>query len=804
MNGEGEGMSTAPVGTASSANATSAGDAREVYLVPLLLDTRGKLICVSAETLPVNIFRGWACGKGIDEWLPALEDRSAVLDALAATKYPVCLPVTLQTLDGRPVAINLQLTGTRIEDLPAAQAHDGQLQLTGARIENQNSQPQTRVLVRGLAAIPRDLPNPPPPAPSSAANAQTAALPGRSALAPVELTALPLVPDSTAKPYRASFLWLLLPFLSFIFLGLIIFVERMGMRYTVSGGTLNFLASAPAAVAPASQPAQCLILFDSQGPGELEPLRQLKYTFASMRVNCAEQDLRDDADLSLRSYRQVVMASPNMDLIGDQIEVLDNWVRSGGKLLFAIRPDPGVVFQGFYRKIGIRSLNGNLVNLSGIIGRPGFMPGLPEEAIGNEFLNHSSIPGDLDPQSAVYATSGDAYHLPLVWSFPYGQGKVVVLNSDQFLNRASAGVVASAFSLAGEPFAWPVVNSSVIFLEDFPGPLPLASHENLTRFYGRDIRSFFVNVWWPDMNALAQKYQLKYTGLMVESFSNNVKPPFLPEGESDTFQYLGASLLDSGGEIATQGFNKVPLCLEQELPPNAEAIAWPTSDDMQFGVAEGFRFVLSLFPQQPAVTLAPAEGILCGDALRWLPGTDQSMRVLSGKYLNGGAADVPEMDFAELPSGLISYPRISSGIGDSEYDRWIAANALTLLYVHSQSINANAPLGNDALAKAGWETMRESIDNSFLDMFGPVKGLRQLTAREGAMAVQRYDRLYLQQTADARGLHLKVTNLEDEAWLMLRSEKALAKIPDLIDLGHSLYLLRVSQPEITLSFEGSK
>lgn len=779
---------TEPVGKApAQVSGSTAGSTPAGAVLRFQLDPLATLVSISQDGNPPLNLKGWRTGASLTEWLENPAEREVLANAIHSPRLPVRLPVTLTRSRGDSARANLTLESLHLETRKAGGDRywvSGAVEIPAAFNNHANESPVSPIIVEGDQEEGNN----------------------RGRLINNNLGSdLPVNLRPNHKPYRASFWWLMLPLTVLLLLTLAVSVERMGLSYNVSSTQLNFIDKpAVAAVEPA--PAACLILYDSHGPGERQPLAELSYVLKSMKVNCDSQDVHHNPVLALRPYQQLIVAFPDINQIEPGMATLDNWIRSGGEVLFAIRPDPGIVFQSIYRRLGIQSRSGDLIRLNGFEAKPGFLFAVTNAPIGNEFLIHSSIPVVLDPAATVHATSGDEYKVPLVWSYKSGLGRVVVINSDQFLNRVSAGVNASAYSLLFDTFAWPVVNSAVVFLEDFPGPLPSGTNANIQKQYGRDIRSFFVNIWWPDMVALAQRHGLKYTGLMVESYSNNTQPPFLPEGDADVFQYLGASLLDGGGELATQGFNKVPLCLTQELPEISNEPSWPTSDDMQFGVDEGFRFVLSLFPQQPAVTLAPPAGVLCADANRWLPESVPSLRVLSGKYLPGTALNTPAMDFAELPTGLISFPRISSGYMTDDYERWANANALTLLYVSSHSVNANTVLGNSELANKGWESMRNQLENTFLTIDSEAEGLRQMTAREGAMATQRYSRLGVAQKADRNGLHLSLSNFEDEAWFIVRSAHLFgpAEGARLINLNDGLWLVQATQAEVTLPFEAAQ
>ena len=50
---------------------------------------------------------------------------------------------------------------------------------------------------------------------------------------------------------------------------------------------------------------------------------------------------------------------------------------------------------------------------------------------------------------------------------------------------------------------------------DFPSPVPSGDGTYIKRDYGLSIAEFYTKVWWPDLQKLAQKYGIRYTGRCV-------------------------------------------------------------------------------------------------------------------------------------------------------------------------------------------------------------------------------------------------------------------------------------------------
>ena len=77
-----------------------------------------------------------------------------------------------------------------------------------------------------------------------------------------------------------------------------------------------------------------------------------------------------------------------------------------------------------------------------------------------------------------------------------------------------------------------------------------------------DIADFYTQVWWNDVYNLGKEYGIRYTGLVIEQYSDQVEGPFERNSDTQRYEYFGNMLLDAGGEIGFHGYNHMPLCLE--------------------------------------------------------------------------------------------------------------------------------------------------------------------------------------------------------------------------------------------------
>lgn len=77
----------------------------------------------------------------------------------------------------------------------------------------------------------------------------------------------------------------------------------------------------------------------------------------------------------------------------------------------------------------------------------------------------------------------------MLWERNYGKGRFVV-NNHGMCEKVTRGLTAAAYSLLQDVFAYPVIISSVFFLDDFPSPVPMGNGEYIRKYFGRTFPAF--------------------------------------------------------------------------------------------------------------------------------------------------------------------------------------------------------------------------------------------------------------------------------------------------------------------------
>jgi hypothetical protein len=552
------------------------------------------------------------------------------------------------------------------------------------------------------------------------------------------------------------------------------------------------------------KPVEALILYDSEEPDNEAFADNILAVVDSMRVKYDSFDIQDGTRTDFSDYTTVIVAFASWEDSEATILALVNWVEAGGRALVAIRPIPSPTFSAVYRKFGIQSREDDTVLVSGVEYKTDLLPASQGLSLLSNQLNQTSYPVELSENVTVHLVSADERKIPLLWESDFGKGRFVFVNSDLFISKEGRGVIGAAYTLLQDVFVYPVINASVFFIDDFPSPVPAGSTESIEEQFGMTIQDYYTNVWWPDMLDISKRYNIRYTGVMIETYDHLVNAPFEKELNNERHRYFGSSLLATGGEIGLHGRNHVPLCLDEtQVNQNFEYPGWPTTESMQLSVYELFRFAKSIFPDNEFVTYVPPSNILCSDSRLWLPAIMPELKVIASLYVNDARKISYAQEFTEASDGMIELPRIASDYDISVDSQFAIINELGLHFVNTHFVHPDDVLDPDRGALKGWAVLRERYEEYTKWLADSVPGLRNMTAREAAIAVQRYARLAVKTNQSDGIVEIELGNFYDEAWLMLRADSQPTSIEGgaFTPVTSNLYLIQATKSKVVLHFE---
>lgn len=607
---------------------------------------------------------------------------------------------------------------------------------------------------------------------------------------------------------RFRWMGLLVVWAVFTAMAAVLLVERSGVQYSAGQHKLGMLAAndaVPASSAIFGQKPTCLVITDSDQDGVEDVKEQFDQILLDMKIAHRDVDIViDGADAipSLTSFDRVIVLMPSLDGLGAHLTDLMSWVSAGGSLMLGMTPDNSNCLQAIASKLGIESAGYDYATAESIVPSEDFMLGGGERY---EFSDpfDSSLSVSLRETAHVWARTGDA-GTPLIWSNDCGSGHTVVCNIGIY-DKVMRGFYASAISLLGDATAYPVINSAVFYLDDFPSPVPSGDGTYIKRDYGLSIADFYTKVWWPDLQKLAQKYGIRYTGVMIENYEDAVNQTE-PARQPDTtqFRYFGGMLLQMGGELGFHGYNHQPLALwDTDYGTLYDYKTWKNKETLVASLNELIAFQDEVLPNAHGSVYVPPSNILSVRA-RKLIGTDvPRIKTIASTYFEDGT-DLPYVqEFGVASDGIVEQPRIvSGGMVDDSYMRLAAVSELNMHYVSTHFMHPDDLLDPDRGAKEGWEVYKGGLTNYLEWLTKSAPDLRRQTGSECSGAIQRFSSVTVSVDTSADAWTLSLGNFHDEAWLMFRAnngEPGAVTGGELTHLTGDLYLVKATDKTVTIA-----
>ena len=561
-----------------------------------------------------------------------------------------------------------------------------------------------------------------------------------------------------------------------------------------------------ASVSSAEQSPECMIFWQDDAAGE-NGLEMMEAVLGGMKVPYDTCEGSRADQIFLDEYRTVVISMTDYSILSSKLLDIMEWTRRGGRLMILYPPEVNGSFQSISSSLGIEQVGNSYAVVEGLHFTKGFMTGGEGKDFKITDPYESSLAVVLKQECEVYLESDGEHAVPLIWKKEQGEGRIVVCNLG-FLEKAYRGFYSSAYSLLQDVFAYPVINASTFYIDDFPSPVPGGNSEYIERDYGMSISDFYTNVWWRDVYSLAEEYGIRYTGLVIEQYSDGVEPPFERNDNIQRYRYFGNMLLAQGGEIGFHGYNHMPLCtVGFDYKDEYDSYRlWKTYDDMKASITELKEFCETAFPREKFQVYVPPSNILSAEGREALKETTD-IKAIASVYLPDASEIAYDQEFEVAEDGIVETPRVISGYIMDDYTQIAALSELNFHYVNTHFQHPDDTLDEDRGAALGWEEMFDRLSDYIQWLYTSAPDIRNLTGTELAGAVQIYDDLQVRREESEQELKLTLDGFRGEAWIMIRFNEGMPGEVDggsMEKVGDGLYLLRAESENVTIKREGTR
>lgn len=544
-----------------------------------------------------------------------------------------------------------------------------------------------------------------------------------------------------------------------------------------------------------------LVVYDPENVYSLLLRRNIEKTARYLKKDVTAIAAKESAGRNL-NYDGVILALENLDQVQSMNDFRE-YARRGGTVYLMFRPLPGAVLNGIYRDLGFSRIEG-VVNTYGVKMDTNLLIGGKGFELDDDTYNTSTMKGELDPKARLHMSSAEG--LPLLWEYDCGQGKYVVYNGSGLSDKINRGVVTAMLGLGKAAYVYPVVGMKMVFIDDFPAPIPEGNHEKIDREFQLSIPQFYRQIWWPDMLGTAEKYNVRYTGMIIETYNDQVRPPFLSENDPVAKTNLivyGRELLKSGGELGLHGYNHQPLAPEgykqQELAYNS----WNSRQDMALSLTELQRYAKDVYPDYEFQVYVPPSNILSPEGRQALLQAFPRLKVIASLYNAGIEENTAYIqDFGKGPDGVFEIPRVSSDYIRSGESDWAILNVINAMGVFTHFVHPDEIFYPES-AEQSWHEMHDNLESLLKEIQDEYGWLRSCTASRGADYLDDYLNLNYRLVEDKDKLTLYCWGFKEEVYFILKTSNHIAEWSgcQVERIDENTYLLKIAEPEVHLQFE---
>ncbi|WP_293664894.1 DUF2194 domain-containing protein [Tepidibacter sp.] len=582
-----------------------------------------------------------------------------------------------------------------------------------------------------------------------------------------------------------------------------IFEKTFDVNQKYKEGKLNYISSS----IPKNY-QKILVLYSNKDKGSSDIYNNIYYTFNMAKLNYKLIDieaeevekeiekLKTDDLLVIGSERLYEIKNPN---------IIKHYIKNGGHTVFLVR----AFFNEFNDIVGVKENKGFLKkSLYGFKFEREIFPGLDELEIKSKKVVHSSLDVILKQDADVLATSENK---PIIWTNKYGKGRILYVNSTLLMDKVNRGLMLQYISYIGDYFLSTILNAKMVDIDDFPSPIKQGKDEVIYSQYNMDNNSFYKNIWWSDMYNFAQKYNIKYTGLIIGTYSDKTKKPLneLNKLQLEDIKYFGRRLSEVQGEIGVHGYNHNSLALKGQM--NFEDYGyneWESQETMEESLKILKNSIENMYGNIKIYTYVPPSNIISKDGKNAVKKVFKELKVFAGLYTGESENGVLYQEFGKDPDvlGIYDFPRLSSGQDYSPELMWDIYNGIAHYGIVNHFIHPDDVLDKEKSKGRTWNEMKKDLSNIFSDIYDRFSFLRPITNIEAYTEYIKKEELKVYITKKDSVINIYHENLIPPAYHYLRiKEDKISRIDGgkftLIDKDTGLYLIEANEPKIEIKLK---
>lgn len=415
---------------------------------------------------------------------------------------------------------------------------------------------------------------------------------------------------------------------------------------------------------------------------------------------------------------------------------------------------------------------------------------------------------NLQPDAEIYFR-GVSQLVPLAWSKNQGKGKCIVYNGVQLYAKRNIGILTALLSQSHDDFLFPVSATQTMFIDDFPSPIPQGTYDKIYNEYHLTTKDFYEQVWWPYMLETAKRFNLKYTGAIIETYNAQVNGDFYLKDDNARRNFIkyGRELVNSGGELGIHGYNHQSLAgagygVREYLGYNI----WTSQTDMEHSLQELKRYITNAFPGYAFQAYVAPSNVVSPEGKAAVKNVFPNIKSYSALYSGDNSAEKADyQDFKRDDNGIYEFPRVTSGYNPDLTMYFDAINVLNGYgiishFVHPDEIFYDEP-GHDKFSNM------EKGFTSFVKYFHEhYPWVRPATLSNTLKYFDDYLNMDYRYTNENNILTIYTWNYRYKPAYILRSTKPIERYEgcDIEKLQDNAYCIKINSSKAVVTFKESK
>lgn len=548
-----------------------------------------------------------------------------------------------------------------------------------------------------------------------------------------------------------------------------------------------------------------LVIYGDEEEGSVDLYNNINHTFDMAKMNYEMINVKsneiENKITELDNEDLVIIATEEIFQLNNEKSLID-FVKNGGNVVFLVRFLDG----RFDEIIGITENRGFYdKDLYGFSFEKPIFPGLDEINLKDKKIPHSSIDMTLNDKVDILAT---AENIPIIWTHKFGEGEILYINSTMFMDKTNRGLMLQYISWLDDYFISTIFNSKIVNIDDFPAPIKRGKDEVIYSNYNMKNKEFFRYIWWSALHNVASKYNIKYTGLIIGTYTNSTKEPLnrLNKVQLKDIQYFGRKLAEVNGEVGIHGYNHNSLVLEGQMNFHEYGYSpWESQKVMERGLKILKDSIENIYGDIDIYTYVPPSNIISKEGMKAVKNVFPEIKVFAGLYTGTEEKGVLYQEFGknEHFDDVYNFPRLSSGYHYKEDLMWDIYNGIAHFGIINHFIHPDDILDEERAQGKTWKDMEKDISRIFGETYKNYPFLRPMTNIEAYKEYVNKENLKVYTKKENKEIVICYKDLVPPAYHFLRLKNdSILKIEggefSVLDKDTGLYLITGKKEKVKI------